>query len=280
MNTHALGMCSMLGAALCFSATSTLIRLAPTIDPFKTTLFRFAIGMALLGTAAMCRRIRLEFASSSLLFSRGFIGGLAVFIFFWSINAIGLGKGTLLSYSYPVFAAVWGAVLLGERVSFRAWVLIVVAFCGFILTSVGRGDALGGLGLNECIALAGSMLSGLAVVIVRKLRATESSYSIFFSQCVIGFWLTIIPANLTPVAIGIDGGFILLAIGITAAIGQLLMTYSYKALPVSQGSIIVLVTPVTNILIGMTVFGESIAPVTGLGMLLILVACTLIGLQK
>lgn len=96
----------------------------------------------------------------------------------------------------------------------------------------------------------------------------------------IGFWLTIIPANLTPVAIGIDGGFILLAIGITAAIGQLLMTYSYKALPVSQGSIIVLVTPVTNILIGMTVFGESIAPVTGLGMLLILVACTLIGLQK
>jgi drug/metabolite transporter (DMT)-like permease len=124
------------------------------------------------------------------------------------------------------------------------------------------------------------MLSGLAIVIVRKLRATESSYAIFFSQCVIGFWLMLIPANLIPAAIGIGGGFILLGIGVAAAIGQLLMTYSYKALPVSQGSIIMLVTPVANIIVGMAVFGESITLVTGLGMLLVLASCTLISLQK
>lgn len=280
MGAHSVGVLGMFGAALCFSATSTLVRLAPDIDPFKSTLFRFAIGMTLLGTAAMCRRIRLEFNSSSLLFSRGLIGGLAVFIFFWSINAIGLGKGTLLSYTYPVFAAIWGAVLLGEKVHARACVLIAVAFCGFVLTSVGKSDSLGTLGLNECIALGGSMLSGLAVVIVRKLRATESSYAIFFSQCVIGFWLTLIPANLIPAAIGIGGGFILLGIGITAAIGQLLMTHSYKILPVSQGSIIMLVTPVANILLGMAVFGETVTPVNAVGMLLVLASCTLIGLQK
>jgi drug/metabolite transporter (DMT)-like permease len=58
------------------------------------------------------------------------------------------------------------------------------------------------------------------------------------------------------------------------------MTFSYKALPVSQGSIIMLVTPVANILVGMSVFGESITPITGLGMLLVLASCTLIGLQK
>jgi hypothetical protein len=50
------------------------------------------------------------------------------------------------------------------------------------------------------------VLSGLAIVIVRKLRATESSYAIFFSQCVIGFWLMLIPANIVPAAIGITGG--------------------------------------------------------------------------
>jgi drug/metabolite transporter (DMT)-like permease len=90
----------------------------------------------------------------------------------------------------------------------------------------------------------------------------------------------LIPANLIPAAIGIGGGFILLGIGVAAAIGQLLMTYSYKALPVSQGSIIMLVTPVANIIVGMAVFGESITLVTGLGMLLVLASCTLISLQK
>ncbi len=280
MDAHARGLVSMFCSALCFSATSVLIRLAPNIDPFKSSLFRFAIGMALLGTAAMCRRIRLEFTNSSLLLSRGFIGGLAVYIFFWSINVIGLGKGTLLSYTYPIFAAIWGVVLLGEKLSRRGWGLIAVAFCGFFLISMGRGEDLTVLGLAEWIALGGSMLSGLAIVIVRKLRATESSYAIFFSQCVIGFWLMLIPANLVPAAIGISGGFILLGIGVSAAIGQILMTYSYKALSVSQGSVIALVTPVANILIGVAVFGETVTPVNGLGMFLVLAACTLIGLRK
>jgi drug/metabolite transporter (DMT)-like permease len=270
----------MLCSALCFSATSTLIRLAPNIDPFKSSLFRFAIGMTLLGTAAICKRIRLDFSNPPLLIARGLTGGLSVFIFFWSINAIGLGKGTLLSYTYPVFAAIWGVILLGEKVSPRLWMFIAVAFFGFALTSMGRGDVMPTLGLPECFALGGAVLSGLAIVIVRKLRATESSYAIFFSQCVIGFWLMLIPANIVPAAIGIPGGFVLLGIGVSAAIGQLLMTYSFKALSVSQGSVIALVTPVINIGVGVLVFNETLTLLSGLGMFLVLAACTLIAIQK
>lgn len=280
MDAHTRGLLSMLCSALCFSATSTLIRLAPNIDPFKSSLFRFAIGMTLLGTAAICKRIRLDFSNTPLLIARGLTGGLSVFIFFWSINAIGLGKGTLLSYTYPVFAAIWGVILLGEKVSPRLWMFIAVAFFGFALTSMGRGDVMPTLGLPECFAIAGAMLSGLAIVIVRKLRATESTYAIFFSQCVIGFWLMLIPANIVPAAIGITGGFVLLGIGVSAAIGQLLMTYSFKALSVSQGSVIALITPVVNIAIGVIVFNETLTLLSGLGMFLVLAACTLIAIQK
>ena len=280
MDAHTRGLLSMLCSALCFSATSTLIRLAPNIDPFKSSLFRFAIGLTLLGTAAICKRIRLDFSNTPLLIARGLTGGLSVFIFFWSINAIGLGKGTLLSYTYPVFAAIWGVILLGEKVSPRLWMFIALAFFGFALTSMGRGDVMPTLGLPECFAIAGAMLSGLAIVIVRKLRATESSYAIFFSQCVIGFWLMLIPANIVPAAIGITGGFVLLGIGVSAAIGQLLMTYSFKALSVSQGSVIALITPVVNIAIGVLVFNETLTLLSGLGMFLVLAACTLIAIQK
>lgn len=280
MDAHTRGLLSMLCSALCFSATSTLIRLAPNIDPFKSSLFRFAIGMTLLGTAAICKRIRLDFSNTPLLIARGLTGGLSVFIFFWSINAIGLGKGTLLSYTYPVFAAIWGIILLGEKVSPRLWMFIAVAFFGFALTSMGRGDVMPTLGLPECFAIAGAMLSGLAIVIVRKLRATESTYAIFFSQCVIGFWLMLIPANIVPAAIGITGGFVLLGIGVSAALGQLLMTYSFKALSVSQGSVIALITPVVNIAIGVIVFNETLTLLSGLGMFLVLAACTLIAIQK
>jgi len=274
------GLLAMTCSAVCFSATSTLIRLAPNIDPFKSSLFRFAIGLALLGTAAMTKRIRLEFNNTSWLLSRGLFGGMAVYIFFWSINAIGLSKGTALSYTYPVFAAIWGHFLLKERVTTRMWAFILVAFGGFLLTSCGRNENLSGIGLNECIALFGSMLSGLAIAIVRKLRETDSSYAIFFSQCVIGFWMMLIPANLIPTAIGISGGFILLGIGISAAMGQILMTYAYKALTVSRGAVISLLTPICNIFMGLAIFDEQISLLNGLGMLLMLLACTAIATGK
>ncbi|GAB1400677.1 hypothetical protein MASR1M66_21320 [Aminivibrio sp.] len=58
------------------------------------------------------------------------------------------------------------------------------------------------------------------------------------------------------------------------------MTYSYKALSASQGSVIALVTPVVNIVIGMAVFREAVTPVSATGMVLVLAACLLIGLDK
>jgi EamA-like transporter family. len=58
------------------------------------------------------------------------------------------------------------------------------------------------------------------------------------------------------------------------------MTYSFKALSVSQGSVIALVTPVVNIAIGVLVFNETLTLLSGLGMFLVLAACTLIATQK
>ena len=78
----------MLGASFAFCGMSALIRYASHIDSYKVSLSRFMIGLALLGTAALFKRIRLVFVNSPLLFLRGFIGGLGVFFFYLSIPSI------------------------------------------------------------------------------------------------------------------------------------------------------------------------------------------------
>ena len=73
---------------------------------------------------------------------------------------------------------------------------------------------------------------------------------------------------------------LLVLIGVLAGVGQLLMTYSYKHLPVASGSLFGLLVPVLNVLVGMLYFSESLSLVNGIGMLVVVVCCGLIVLDQ
>jgi drug/metabolite transporter (DMT)-like permease len=130
------------------------------------------------------------------------------------------------------------------------------------------------------VAWASGVLSGLAVMYVKKLSATESSTSIFLSQCIGGFWIIFLPAHTVVSPVGWGPGILLLAIGLAATAGQLLMTWSYKHVDVSTGSLLGTMVPVVNIAAGVWFFGESFQPIEMVGAALTLSACVLLVLVK
>ena len=96
------------------------------------------------------------------------------------------------------------------------------------------------------------------------------------SQCLIGFWLVVIPANIAPPDIGLQGIIILLGIGFTATIAQLLMNIGFTNLSTQTGSLLGLITPVCNVLLGVLLFGEFLSYIEILGVLLVLASCSVI----
>ena len=268
----------MVLSCVMFCAMSTLIKCVPGIDSFKTSLFRFFIGMAVLGTAALFGFIHLRFVNSRLLFLRGLFGGIAVFLFFLSITKLGIAKGTIISFSYPIFASVLGIIFLHEKPDWRQWLALATALFGIILLS-GSGPGAGGLmtvGIYEVLALVGAVCAAIAVVFVKRLHDTDSIYAIFFSQCVIGLWLVVIPANLVPCSIGYLGGAILLGIGLAATAAQLLMTAGYRYTSVSVGSLLCMILPVFNFFIGVLVFHEPMPLRAIVGSIIVIVSCALV----
>ncbi len=277
------GVLLMILSSLAFCAMSALIKLIPDIDSYKTTLFRFMIGMAALGTAAQFGRIQLRFTNGPLLLMRGMCHGVGVFLFFLSITKLGLAKGTVISNSSPIFAAVFSAVYLRERIAWWQWVALGVAIFGLYLLCLGKGGGSGGMlsvGRYELLAITGAVLSGVSAVVIKKLHVTDSTYGIFFSQCVIGLWLMIIPANVVPCNIGYVGGAVLLAVGISATIGQLFMTEGYRYTSVSVGSLMCMLLPVFNIFVGLVFFREPLRLSGLVGAGLILGACLLVIVAK
>ncbi len=273
------GVVLILISTVFFSLMSGLVRYASDIDPYKTTLFRFIVGLGILGTAALFGKIRLSFNNGLLLFLRGLIGGTAILICFWSISKLGVGKGTILIYAFPIFGSIFSAILLKEKVGAVRFVAILIAFVGiYLLASTNNNGSafLGVLGKNELLAIFGAMFGGLALVIVKKLHDTDSSYAIYFAQCVIGLWIIAVPANVVPCSIGLSGSLLLLAIGITATIGQLLSTEGIRYLDVSTGSLLGMLVPVVNYFIGVIIFGEFVSWRSIVGSATVLGACVVV----
>ena len=263
-----------LAASVVFCLMSGLIRCGPDIPTAKMTLFRFVVGLAVLGTAALFGKIELKFVHGPFLFVRGLTGGVAVFLFFLSIAKLGVGKGTVIVYSFPIFASLFGMLFLGESTGLKKWAAIAGAFAGIVLMTSGNpsGGGLLSFRLYEALAVLGAVLSGVAVVAVKKLHETDSTYAIFFSQCLFGLWIVLVPANMSEGSVGYGGGALLLALGLTAVVAQLLMTESYRYTSACLGSLLGMILPVMNLAVGILIFREPVS-VRGLAGAALVIAC-------
>jgi len=270
------GAALMVTACVFFCVMASLVKLVLHVDAFKIGLWRFVIGMGLLGTAAMFAKIQLKFHNWRLLFVRGLLGGAGIVIMYFAIVKLGMSKGIVLVSTYPIFAYIFSIVLLKERPSVMSALLIVAAFTGICLVAGGNSDITNifeSFGLYEMLAVSVGVMGGLCIVTIRKLHETDSSYAIYFSQCAIGFLIAVVPASAGSSEIDFGDCLILVLIGVTATVGQLMMTQSYKHLPVRMGATLAMLEPVFCYLAGVALFGELISAKSIMGTLLIIGSC-------
>jgi drug/metabolite transporter (DMT)-like permease len=272
------GAALMVLASGFFCITACLVKSGSYIGVYRLAFFRFVIGLGLIATAVMSGRVKLVFNNKKLLFLRGLTGGIAILIGLVSITRLGLGKGMVLICSYPIFASVISAVFLKERLRLFDIGAILTAVAGiyFIAYEEQQGFSLLVFGKYELLAVLGAVIAGIAVSLIRKLHDTDSSLAIYFSQCLVGMWLVLGPSLSSEGSVGLNGAFILLGIGVTVTVGQLLMTEGFKYVPVKTGSLLLMLEPVLCYVAGVAIFREDLTISSVLGSALVIGACMVV----
>ncbi|MDP3434256.1 MAG: DMT family transporter [Bacteroidota bacterium] len=273
MSDNSKGILLTLGSVVFFALMAVLVKAVPNVSSYQTTFFRFAIGLGILGILSLFGIIQLKFNDKKNLFWRGIVGGIAVYLFYLAIIKLGVGKGSVYVYSYPIFATLFSMLILKEKVEPIKFVVIFISFAGLVLLSVGGKESLAGMGIYELIAIAGSVTTGLAVVFVKKLHDSDNSYAIFFSQCIVGFWLFLIPSGATQAKGNLNELLLLVLVGIVATIGQLFMTEGYRYVNVATGSLLQSMVPVFNLLSGWLIFHEQFTTIEMTGAFIIVSSC-------
>ncbi len=270
------GTITMLLSSVFFAAMAALIRATPSVNSYILGMARFVVGTLVCFGLFAVKLDRPRWVNWPWIIVRGVVGSIAVVIFFWSIQEIGLAKATMLNYTYVIWAGVLAVPMLGERLRLMQWLAVVVAVAGVALLFEVHG-------LNvapaDAIALFGGTCSGIAVIAVTRCRDTDSSTNVFWSQSLFGIGAVAWPMAThwaTPTLVQV---YAMVAVGLLAAAGQLLMTYAYKHTGATQGSLLSLVTPVLGGAIGVACFHEPLTLRFALGTLLILLSCGYLALD-
>ena len=114
---------------------------------------------------------------------RGFVGTVALFLVFESIQRFSLPEATVIQYLYPIFTALLASILISENIGKVLYLAIPLGFIGVYiildLQFVYHDSAFHTTDLT--IAIIGSFLTGLAYVMVRMAsNLKESPYVIMF----------------------------------------------------------------------------------------------------
>ncbi len=261
----------MVGSGVFFSAMSFLIPLTSGVSTSLIAAARFVTGIVVILGLAGLRVTRLVAVNKLWLVARGIIGAASVYFFYRGIMVLGLGKGSILNYTYPVFAALFAPVFLKERLPWDVLAAVLVSFAGiWLVISPGRIQS---VNVEDLLALFGGFLSGIAVVTIKKLRETETPYIIYLAQCVFGLLVVGVPTATSSFAFAPIQWALLLAIGVVATVAQLMMTWAYKHVSATEGSLMAFLTPVLNVALGAAAFGESMGAAAIAGSALVLLCC-------
>jgi drug/metabolite transporter (DMT)-like permease len=248
-------------SSLMFGTMALIAKKASLPGP-QIAFVRFLVGVAGVGIAAT--RVRMRVNNWRGLFLRGIFGGAAVLCFFTSIEHLPVGLATLLNYTSPIFTVLWAALFLGERIG--ALAVCALGVTTFGVTLVVKGD-LGALAFGPYVLLGvlGSVLSGAAVATIREVRRSDGAWEIFAAFCVVGAVVT------GPFAIhrwqaGSPRDWaMMLAVGVFALGGQILMTWSLRYLKAGIAGILMQLTPVCALVLGWLFLGERMRGMALLG---------------
>ncbi len=269
------GAKAMLLSLTCFSGNALLLKdLAShrNVDPWMSLTFRAAVGLVLtiiFFAPAGTLRLRRSF-QSWLLASRGVLGALGTAAYYTTIGPLGAGKATLIGNTWAIFAAIMAAFVLHERLGLLKLAGILLALTGLsLLTGLAPGT-MAQFGKHEMIALIGAVMAAAVVVVIRQLTRTETSATIFSSQCIYALLLAL------PLAMGGFGALntmdvvLLTAAALCASVGQLAMTEGFRFLSVAAGGAFQMTVPLVISLSSIALFAEPFSVAQAIGGVLVL----------
>jgi drug/metabolite transporter (DMT)-like permease len=272
------GPVMMFISAIFFSCMAILVKmLSSSVPAAEIIFFRAFISLAIIMGMVAAGKVKFSVKNRGKTVFRGVMGGISLILYFNAITLTSVSNAVLLSYTYPIFASIFSNVYLNEKLTKEKILFIISAFAGMFLIFQFDYSA---LNIGDVLALVSGFTSGLAVVSIRELRKTESSWMIVLSFVFFGtvFSLFSLPGNfIMPSTSSLT---VLLLIGLLGTAGQLFQTSAFKLCSTALGGVISMSSVIITMALGIMIFRDSLTINMMIGGVLIFASATFFSLKE
>jgi len=170
-------------APVFWSLTGVVIRLLEHADQWQANFYRSGSLAIFLMVYLFIRHGRRVFEvvsrSSWKAVLGGFFVGIAMFCNIVAIAHTTVANATLMMAAGPIIAAIFGGIVLGEKVTSITWLAIVIAAVG-IAIMVGGNPLEGGI-MGDMIALLGMIGFGCYAIVLRTGRDVDMTPAVLYA---------------------------------------------------------------------------------------------------
>jgi drug/metabolite transporter (DMT)-like permease len=237
----------MLLASFLFAGMGAFVKiLSDSMSSVEIVFFRNAIGLVIILVSIYKSPLNQVGGKPFLLFLRGFVGFLALLMYFYNIATIPLAEAITFSKTSPIFTAIFAYIFIKEKLSIQGWVGVFIGFIGIMFIT---GFDINNLSKSDWLGILSGVGAGLAYTSIRELKNYYDTRAIVFSFMFIGTIGPIIIMILAEFYQSDTYDFILapftmptskeiffiICMGVLATISQLSMT---KAYTLAKGGIV------------------------------------------
>jgi drug/metabolite transporter (DMT)-like permease len=203
----------------------------------------------------------------------GFVGyGVSVGLQFVGTNLSTASNGSLVTSATPAFVLVFAALLLGEKITWRRFLALLVASLGVLAVIDPRTAQLSSDLFAGNMALVGAALTwALYSVLVRRVTRNMAVLPVSLIAFAgglpvsvpLGIWETS-AQGIGPVTVGVIAGVLFIGI-ISTALAMYLWNSAFAILDASLASLTFFAQPVVGTILGAIFLNETITPLFLLG---------------
>lgn len=221
----------MVAGALCFTTMGVLVKLTQnrfSLHAYELVFWRVLVAVIILGVHILMTQKSLKTAYFKQHLWRSLAGTVSLFMFFYGIVHLPLATAVTFSYTSSLFLAILSVIILKEKPSNLTWFALILGLAGIVF--ILRPSILNNGIIPSLIGVASGVVAGYAYLQVRELsQLGEPSWKIVFYFSLIA----LIGAALVSTFVGWTLPTLamlpyIMGIGLSAMIGQLLMTHAYK----------------------------------------------------
>lgn len=258
------GVLWMVVTGLCFVAVNALVKLyGQGLPAAQSAFIRFLFGIVFLAPVLVrVARQGIPRALAAPFILRGALHTLAVMLWFYAMTRIPIAEVTAIGFLNPIVATLGAAILLGEVLSWRRGVAILVALLGALVV---LRPGVRTLDTGHFAQMGAAVAFGLSYLVARRLAQRAPA------DVVVAIMALTVTIGLAPMAIAVwvppswaqIMGMGLVAVFATA--GHYTMTRAFAVAPMAVTQPVTFLQLIWASLLGVAMFAEPFDPMVLVG---------------